>query len=392
MKILLINVTYGIGSTGKIVETLHNKFLELNHDSYVIAGRKTTCTNNRIFKFTSDFESKFWHLISKFTGNLYSVCPIGTRKIIRFIKRVKPDVVHLHCLNGFFVNIPKLIKFLKKENINTVLTNHAEFMYTGNCGYTMECNNWIGNKCKNCKRVKEFNGKYSLNLTHCYYKKMFKSMSSFKNLKVTSVSPWLNERVKRSEMFSRLRDNCSVVLNPVSIDDVEDEKRFNKDDKNVLYVTADFNNPEKGGFNLFKLAKDCENLNIIFHVKSGRPVQDKFLSKNIVFINDANTNLFSLYKSADCSLVLSKKETFSMVVAESLMCGTPVVGFKAGGPETIAIDNYSNFVDYGDIKQLKEALLKMLDEKLNKDSVRKAALSKYSVDIIANEYLKVYEK
>ena len=392
MKILQINVTYGIGSTGKIVETLHNKFLQFDHDSYVISGRKTTGNNNRVFKFTSDFESKFWHLLSKVTGNLYCVCPIATRRIIRFIKQIKPDVVHLHCLNGFFVNIPKLMKFLNKENISTVLTNHAEFMYTGNCGYTMECNNWIDGRCKNCKRVKEFNGKYSLNLTHHYYKKMFNSISSFTNLKVTSVSPWLNERVKRSEMFAKIADNCFTVLNPVIIKNFVEENRFKNSTKNVLYVTADFNNPEKGGYNLFKLAKECEDLNITFYVKSARPVENKINLKNIVFIEEKNVNLFSLYETADCSLLLSQKETFSMVVAESLMCGTPIAGFKAGGPETIAVNNYSEFVDYGDIKQLKEALLKMLNKKLNKESIKKAALSKYSIDIIANEYLKVYEK
>lgn len=392
MKILSINVSYGIGSTGKIVESLHNRFLELGHDSYVLAGRKTNILSNNVVKLTSEIESKIWHFFSKFTGNLYCVCPIATNKIIKFIKTTKPDVVHLHCLNGFFVNIPKLMKFLKKENINTVLTNHAEFMYTGNCGYTMECNNWICNKCKNCKRVKEFNGKYSLNLTHRYYKKMFNSISSFNNLKVTSVSPWLDARVKQSEMFGKITANCFTVFNPVTIKNLRKENIFKNDTKNVLYVTADFTNPEKGGFNLFKLAKECEGSNIIFYVKSGRPVHQKFKFKNLVFIDDLNCDLFSLYKSADCSLVLSQKETFSMVVAESLMCGTPIVGFKAGGPETIAINNYSDFVDFGDIKQLKDALLKMLNKKLDRDSIKDAARIKYSIETIANDYLNVYEK
>ena len=392
MKILSINVSYGIGSTGKIVESLHNRFLELGHDSYVLVGRNTNVLSNNVVKLTSEIESKTWHFFSKFTGNLYCVCPISTNKIIKFIKNIKPDVVHLHCLNGFFVNIPKLMKFLKKENINTVLTNHAEFMYTGNCGYTMECNNWIGNKCKNCKRVKEFNGKYSLNLTHRYYKKMFNSISSFKNLKVTSVSPWLDARVKQSEMFGKITANCFTVLNPVTIKNLRKENIFKNDTKNVLYVTADFSNPEKGGFNLFELAKECEGSDIIFYVKSGRPVHQKFQFKNLIFIDDLNCDLFSLYKSADCSLVLSQKETFSMVVAESLMCGTPIVGFKAGGPETIAINNYSDFVDYGDIEQLKDALLKMLNKKLDRDSIKDAARTKYSIETIANDYLNVYEK
>lgn len=392
MKILLINVSYGLGSTGKIVESLHHKFLEMGHDSYVVVGRKYTSLNERIKKYTFELESKIWHFISKITGNLYCVCPLSTVRIIKYIKRLQPDVVNLHCLNGFFVNVPKLIKFLNHKKINTVLTNHAEFMYTGNCGISLDCNNWIEKNCSNCKRLKEFNGNISLNLTRLYYEKMYKSISKFKNLKVTSVSPWLNERVKCSKMFDNVKKNCFVVLNPVVVHNSGATKIFQEKSKNVLFLTVDFNNLEKGGQYLYKLAEECSDSDITFYVKSGRPIKNKKQYLNIVFIEDENVDIESLYCSADCSLLFSRRETFSMVVGESLMCGTPIVGFKAGGPETIAINNYSDFVDYGDIKQLKEALLKMLNKKINRDSIKDAARIKYSIETIANDYLNVYEK
>lgn len=392
MKIISINVSYGTGSTGKIVEALHKRFLKTGHNSYVIVGRKTTVLNEKIIKLTNELESKIWHLLSKFTGNLYNVCPISTWRIIRFIKKSKPDVVHLHCLNGFFLDIPRLINFLKKEKINTVLTNHAEFMFTANCGYTLGCNNWKNIECKECRRYKEINGIFSLNLTHYYYKKMFKAISNFSKLKVTSVSSWLNERLKQSKMFRALKENCFVVLNPVDTHEGQVNNYFSKEKKNILYVTADFNNPEKGGFNIFKLAEKCNNLNMKFFIKSGKKITQKLSFNNIEVIDDKNIDMFSLYESADCSLLLSQRETFSMVVAESLSCGTPIVGFRAGGPETIGIDKYSFFVNYGDINNLKEALLKMLNENVDREIIKKIASTKYSVNTIANEYLRIYEK
>lgn len=73
--------------------------------------------------------------------------------------------------------------------------------------------------------------------------------------------------------------------------------------------------------------------------------------------------LAKYYSMADVTLLTSKKETFSMVTAESLCCGTPVVGFKAGAPEQIAIKEFSEFVEYGDLNSLYNKMLVILDTK-----------------------------
>ncbi len=392
MKILLINVTYGIGSTGKIVESLHKKYLEEGHDSFVVVGRKTTLIDKRVTKLTCELESKIWHLFSKITGNLYCVCPFSTSRIKRYIKKIKPDVVHLHCLNGFFVNIPNILCFLEKNKINTVLTNHADFMFTGNCGYAIDCNKWINDECKNCENIKRFNGELSLNFTNHYYKKMYEAISSFSNLKVTSVSDWLSNRVSSSKMFSKIKTNCSTILNPVSIIDDNKKYTFSKTGRNVLYITADFNNPEKGGAFIFKLAKECAKDNINFYVKSGKKYSNHSVLDNVFFIDDKDVDIYSMYRAADCCLLLSIRETFSMVVAESLMCGTPVVGFESGGPESIGIVNYSKFVKFGDVVKLREELLAMLNMQYDRDSIKKAASIKYSIDVVAADYISLYEK
>jgi len=115
-------------------------------------------------------------------------------------------------------------------------------------------------------------------------------------------------------------------------------------------------------------------------------------SKNIIFageIKDPNL-LNEIYKNAKATLILSKVETFSMVVAESLINGTPVFGFKAGGPESISIEQYSFFVDYGDINSL---IGKMKDYDYNsvdKNTIRIIARKKFSMDTIAKQYKNLY--
>ena len=99
------------------------------------------------------------------------------------------------------------------------------------------------------------------------------------------------------------------------------------------------------------------------------------------------------YSLADVTVLASKKETFSMPVAESLCCGTPVVGFKAGGPESIAISQYCDFVEYGDVPALKMALIRKLeDQNINKTIISEVAKLKYSSKKMAEEYYKLYKE
>lgn len=399
MKILLVNGVYNIGSTGKIVSCLKEQYTKLGHDVYVAYGRHSSIKDDpKVFKCAYELESKIFHLISLFTGNIYGNMFFSTKKLIRQIKRIKPDVVHLHCLNGYFVNIYKLLNFLKKNEINTVLTNHAEFMYTANCGYSIECNNWIDKKCINCKRIKEFNGKFSLNRTHHFYNKMERAFANFNSLTVTNVSPWLTERAKKSPFFKN--NKVVTVLNPVNIFDENLQEnpysnyKINKDSKIILFVTAAYDNPEKGGFFISKVAKLLEKENYHLFVKSA--LQPKAIEKlpNVTYITEdvGSSQLASLYRYADTTILLSIRETFSMIVAESLIQGTPVVGFLAGGPESICIPEYCSFSKYGDLELLANNIKKTLEKSINRNEIILKAKEKYSIDTICDEYLKLYGK
>ena len=90
-------------------------------------------------------------------------------------------------------------------------------------------------------------------------------------------------------------------------------------------------------------------------------------------------------------MLLSKRETFSMVLAESLCCGTPVVGFKAGGPESIALDEFCSFAEYGDIDTLESELKKMLDKEHNASEISDSAMNAYDKKVMTEGYIRVYK-
>ena len=400
MKILLINVVYGHGSTGVIVKNLYEFYKNRGDDVYALFGRgKNTYNDDNIFKCSSEFESKVCHFISLFNGNLYGGMHFSTKKIIKKIKQIQPDVVHLHCINGFFVNLYDLLTFLKKEKIKTVLTNHAEFMLSANCGYTLSCEKWKTDECKNCKRVSEFVGKYSLNKTNKYYLKLKESLKDFNNLSITCVSPWLEDKFKCSNLY---RGKCiSTILNPVclktsgALTNPYSIALKNKGKKKVaLFICTQLDNPEKGFGHFLELAKTMKESDYLFALV-GANSPEIVESENIIsFGKIDNSMLSSFYKFADLTLLLSKCETFSMVVAESLCCGTPVVGFFSGGPETIAIPKYSYFFRNGDLKSLSIFLQgnNLSNSSKTRQELSTIAIKKYSLETIGNQFLEVYKR
>ena len=399
MKVLQVNCVYNKGSTGKIVYDIHNELKNRGFTSVVCYGRGQRVSDEGVYKVSNELYSKFNQILAKFTGLLYGGCFVSTHKLCSIIKKENPDVVHLHCINGYFVNIYRFIRWLKRHDIKTVITLHAEFIHTANCGYAFECEKWKTG-CGKCPRNGTEIGSLLLDSTHCSWKKMKKSFEGFENIKILSVSSWLMDRAKSSPILSDFQHD--VVLNGVEtlifrryneIPDLLNIKK--KGAKIVFHATPHFNNDpnhNKGGYYVLTLAKALENENIQF-VVAGEYSSDLVVPDNVTLLGRVSDQkiLAQYYSMADVTLLTSKRETFSMITAESLCAGTPVVGFCAGAPEQICIPDYCNFVEFGNMLELKNAVLDALGAEWDKDKISKAATEKYDKRRMFEEYLKHYK-
>lgn len=399
MRVLLINVNGVGGSTGKIVTDIRKSLIRHGHDCTIAYGANATVNQEGYFRIISDNQRKANAAVTRLTGILYGFFPFGgTRRLKKFIESWKPDIVNLHCANGYIINLFGILEYFAEQGIKTVLTNHAEFYYTGGCGHAYDCDKWHSGCHGYCREIKSILPVSPAAFIWKRFKACFEKFSS-NNLYVTSVSPWVMERAKQSPALERFRHSVvfngldTSVFRPVSASE-EIRNRLPATKPIVLHVTAQFTTKptNKGGNWIVDLAERLPEVNIV--VAATYIGEINALPNNIIVWGRTDTQhqLAELYSFADVTVISSYRETFSMVLAESLCCGTPVVGFEAGGPESIALKGCTTFVPHGNIKALAQAVTETLKVPVEPDKISSAARGIYSKEKMTEEYLKIYNE
>lgn len=396
MRILLLDANCKYSSTGKIVYDLYTNLNQNGHIAAIGYGRGELVKETNIFKFSSNIEVYFHAFMARITGLNGYFSYFATRRLIYFIEEFKPDVVHLNDMHGYFVNIFTLIKYLKKKDIKTIWTFHCEYAYTGKCGLSFDCDKWK-HTCGDCPHLKEYPKSLIFDFTKKMYQDKKKIFCDFNNLTIVTPSNWLANRVKHSFFNDR---TIAVINNGIDTNhafmpteyEYLKKKHGITDEKVVLAVAPNILSENKGGRYVLELAKKMKMEPVIFILIGVEDCKEQ-LGSNVIALEKIKNQkeLASYYSMADVFLICSKKETYSMTCVESLCCGTPVVGFFAGGPESIAIKEYSEFVTYGDIEELSLALHHWLDKKKEITyHIAKIAREKYAGEKMYDQYLKLY--
>ncbi|MGE0090526.1 MAG: glycosyltransferase [Bacteroidales bacterium] len=400
MKVLQVNILYNQGSTGKIVSDVHKVLKTKGIESIVCYGAGEKSLEKNVYKLAGRYELSAYRIWAHIKGLQYASGFFSTNRLIKLIQKEKPNIVHLHCINGFFINIYRLMNYLKKNRIKTVITLHAEFLYTGNCGHAFNCEKWKTG-CGKCPNLWQSTYSYYFDRTETAWKMMKEAFSGFDNLSITSVSEWVKKRAEQSPILAG--HNITAIENGIDTQNVFKptnyvglkEKLGLKDEKIILHVTAKFTKNEndlKGGRFIYELAEKLKNENIKFLIVGSDDRSIEMLDNmiNIGRVTD-QIELARFYSMSDLTIITSKRETFNMPTAESLACGTPVVGFIAGGPESIALREYSEFVKFGEVDKLTEAVKKWLYSKVvNKNEISERAAKKYSKELMSEKYVDIY--
>ena len=357
MKILLIDVNCKKSSTGKIVYDIYSYLNEHGDEAAVCYGRGEKIDEKDIYKFGLDWETYLHAFLTRITGFTGCFSYFSTRRLIRFIEEFKPDVVHIHELHAYFVNIKPLIQYLKCRDIKTVMTLHCEFAYTGKCGQSMECEKWK-KECKKCPRLNDYVGTLLFDHTNYMFRQKRELFEDYENLQIVAPSSWLADRAAKSFLGKhqiRVIHNGvdTSVFYPRDAGMLRKQLGITDDERVVLALAPNLMSEIKGGEYVLQLANKLKSEKIRF-VLVGVDGEHKVKLPNVVFvghINDSDT-ISQYYSAADAFVICSKRENYPTTCLEAQACGTPVYGFSAGGTEETFLQKDKHFVDYGDVEAL----------------------------------------
>lgn len=400
MKVMLINSCFPTQSTGKIINAIRTELLNRNDDviiAYAWDDREAEDRGNGIYRYGFLPEKYITAGLTRIDGNHFGYAWISTLRLIRFIRKENPDIINIHCANCYSCNHYILLNWCKNNNYRVVITEHAEYYYTGNCSYVFSCQRWKTG-CGKCPDKRNAVKSYLFDCTSYNWNRMKKCFEGWnERMVITCVSQWQMKKSMCSPITNAYKHFC--IYNGIDISTFKYREKtecmniIKEDDYEnyILFIAPRYMlGGVKGGEYILDIAKELNNFKFIVVGCS----KIKGASENIWFVPYTKNpiELSYYYSGAKITLLASKRETFSLVTAESLSCGTPIVGFRCGGAESIAIKEYSEFVDYGNKAMLIESIKKWIAKKSNKKEISMLAQSKYSENIMKKEYMKVYEE
>lgn len=396
MVVVEINCVY-YGSTGTIASSLAKMVSEKGGKGYLAVplGRhnKKMDSENIIF-FGNRFSEDSHIVLARLTGLEGHFSIFATLSLISKLKKLKPNVIHLHNLHSCYINLPILFEYLKTADIPVVWTLHDCWAFTGHCPHydAVGCLKWQTG-CFECSLYKQYPKSFFDNSQRMYEKKR----KWFKNIKkMTLVTPsfWLADEVKKS-FLSEFPVN--VISNGVDLRDFYPresnfKEKHNIKNKYVVLGVASVWLKTKGFDTFFELAKLLpSNYQIVL---VGKIVDDSNLQMDRILYVDNITSqdeLAQVYSSADVFVNPTVQEAFGLVNIEALACGTPVVTYRSGGsPE--CIDNKCGvIVEKNNINSMKKAIEDVCEKKLFScnDCIERA--KKFEINNQFQKYLNLYE-
>ena len=384
-KLLQLNVTANWGSTGRIAEQIGIKAIEQGWDSYIIYGRHMNPSKNKIIKIGNLLTVSEHYLENKLFDNEGLASRFTTLQIINEIKKINPNVIHLHNIHDHWLNYSLLFNYLNTTDIRIIWTFHDCWAFTGHCYHFVQsnCKKWQ-TECKDCPQRSKYID--ASNRNFLLKKRLF---TANKNLTIVPVSDWMSNLVKASFLKNK---RIEVIKNGVDLNVFQPiENQKNKTSLFKILAVSNVWLSYKGLDDILKLREllsDEYELTIVG--LSLKQIQS--LPRGICGIKRTQNiqELVKLYNESDVFINVTYADTFPTVNLEALACGTPVITYHTGGsPE--AVDHKTGIViPQGDVNALAESIRKLKLRPLNSYDCRNRAIHNFDKDQSFAKYIKLY--
>ncbi|MBR6571639.1 MAG: glycosyltransferase [Clostridia bacterium] len=397
MKIAHIN-TVEYGSTGRIMLQLAALARENGHEAWTFSsepryGGKPIPGHT----YYGSFRSYCVHyVLGRLTGGNGLFSHRTTRRLIRELKAVQPDIIHLHNLHGFCFNLPMLFAYLRQSGARVVWTLHDCWAFTGHCPHFVmaNCSKWRDG-CHHCPLYKAYPESCVDNAKRMWRWKK-KWFASLPEARLVAPSQWLAGLAGQSFLG---KYPVEVINNGVDLSVFKPTENQIREtygiapDKRILLGVAHVWDNAKGLDVFIELASRLDGRYQIVLVGTDEDVE-KQLPANILSIRRTQnqTELAQLYTAADLFINPTRAETLGLVNIEANACGTPVITFATGGSPEVIDSTSGMTVPCGDVGALIQAIESAFDDTSfsAENCIRRAQL--FDKQRKYGEYLALYER
>ena len=153
MKVLQINSFFSVGGPPRIMNGIYTTLKENAHDCLIAAARERILFPEDSIRIGTPIGVNKNAVLARIFDNDGFNAKYATKQLINQIKAYNPDVIQIHNLHGYFINIELLFDYIRSSNIPVVWTLHDCWSLTGHCAYFsfVNCNKWK-EQCFNCCR------------------------------------------------------------------------------------------------------------------------------------------------------------------------------------------------------------------------------------------------
>lgn len=385
MKVLMVNDNCGRSSTGRLCTCLADVLSDSGHTVKIAYGRQAVPEKYRncAIRIGSQCDVYAHALENRIFDNTGAGSGLATKMFLKQVEAYDPDIIHLHNIHGYYINIELLFRYITDKRKPVIWTLHDCWSFTGHCAYFTyaDCDKWKGG-CYDCPSKREYpaslfrdNSRKNWQMKNCFF-------TGVQDMTLVTPSKWLADLTRESFLnkypVEVINNNIdTAVFKPVLSDF---KKRVGIEGKKVILGVACPWNARKGFDDFIKLSKVIDdNCRIVLIGLSDK--QLKCLPQGVIGIkrtNDVN-ELAEIYTAADVFVNFTYADNYPTVNLEAQACGTPVISYRTGGSvESVPPENVIPVGDY-------KAVIPLLDAPLRLFHIEDKSS-------MAGKYMELYEK
>lgn len=397
-RIFQISSEVNSGSVGRIAEQIGEQVLANGWESYIAYARDNLPSKSKTIRIGNKLDIISHVLLTRLMDRHGFGSKRATLQLIDKIKEIKPDIIQLQHVHGYFINIEILFNFLAEYNVPVVWTFHDCWSFTGHCAHfeLVGCQKWQ-TKCYECPQIHQYPKSWVDNSTENFENKK-KLFNSLEKLTIVPVSDWLQKEVKKSFLK---KNDVKVIRNGIDLvkftiqNNLDTRNKYKiSDDKFLILGVASPWTENKGLSYFIKLSQMLSAQYQIVLIGLNKK-QIRNLPSNIIGFERTESvqQLAELYSAADVFFNPTLEEALGLTNIEAQACGTPVITFNSGGsPETID-ETTGIVVEKGDINGVIRAIEKIrVNGKIfYSEHCRKRVESLFDKNNKFKEYIKLYE-